>query len=161
MQLLYNVVLVSAVQRSESAICIHKSPPSWVSLLLSHLTLLSHHRAQSWAPYDIQQPPTSYLFTHGSIYVSILYSVFVSPSPSPPVSICPFSVSMSPFLPYRQYHLCDLSIFHQFSSVAQSCLTLCNPMNAARQASLSITNSRSSLRLMSIESVMPVNNKHI
>ena len=49
--------------------------------------------------------------------MSILYSVFVSPSPSPPVSICPFSMSMSPFLPYRQDHLCDLSIFHQFSSV--------------------------------------------
>ena len=45
-----------------------------------------------------------------------------------------------------------------FSSVAQSCLTLCDPMNhTARQASLSITNSRSSLRLRSIESVMPSN----
>ena len=43
----------------------------------------------------------------------------------------------------------------QFSSVAQSCLTLCDPMDcAARQASLSITNSRSLLKLMSIESVM-------
>ena len=42
----------------------------------------------------------------------------------------------------------------QFSSVAQSCPTLCNPMNHS-QASLSITNSRSSLRLTSIESVMP------
>ena len=31
-----------------------------------------------------------------------------------------------------------------FSSVAQSCLTLCNPMNTACQASLSITNSWSS-----------------
>ena len=41
------------------------------------------------------------------------------------------------------------------NSVTQSCPTLCDPMNAARQASLSITNSRSSLRLMSIESVMP------
>ena len=30
----------------------------------------------------------------------------------------------------------------QLSSVAQSCPTLCDPMNAARQASLSITNSR-------------------
>ena len=40
----------------------------------------------------------------------------------------------------------------QFSSVAQSCLTLCI---AACQASLSITNSRSSLKLMSIELVMP------
>ena len=43
----------------------------------------------------------------------------------------------------------------QFSSVAQSCLTLCDPMNRSMQASLSITNSRSSLRLTSIESVMP------
>ena len=32
---------------------------------------------------------------------------------------------------------------------------LCNPMNAARQASLSITNSQSSPKLMYIESVMP------
>ena len=44
----------------------------------------------------------------------------------------------------------------QFSSVPQSCRLLCHPMNrAARQDSLSITNSRSSLRLMAIESVMP------
>ena len=40
-------------------------------------------------------------------------------------------------------------------SVAQSCLTLCNPMNHSTQASLSITNSQSSLKLMSVEWVMP------
>ena len=43
----------------------------------------------------------------------------------------------------------------QFSSVAQSCLTLSDPWTAAHQASLSITNSWSSLRLMSIKSVTP------
>ena len=43
----------------------------------------------------------------------------------------------------------------QFSSVAQSCLTLVTPWIAARQASLSITNSRSLLKLMPIQSVMP------
>ena len=43
----------------------------------------------------------------------------------------------------------------QFSSVAQSCLTLCNPMDCIYQASLSITNSQSLLKLMSIELVMP------
>ena len=42
---------------------------------------------------------------------------------------------------------------HHFSSVAQLCLTLCDPMN--RQASLSITNSQSLFKLMSINSVMP------
>ena len=47
----------------------------------------------------------------------------------------------------------------QFSSVVQSCLTLCDPMKwiAARQAFLSITNSRSPPKPMSIESVMPSN----
>ena len=43
------------------------------------------------------------------------------------------------------------------SSVAQSCPTFATPWTAARQASLSITNSWSSLKLMSIESVMPSN----
>ena len=46
---------------------------------------------------------------------------------------------------------------NQFSSVAQSCPTLCNPMTAAHQASLSITNSQSLFTLMSIESVIPSN----
>ena len=46
----------------------------------------------------------------------------------------------------------------QFSSVALSWLTLCNPMNRTRQVSLCITNSRSSLKLMSIESVTPSSN---
>ena len=42
----------------------------------------------------------------------------------------------------------------QFSSVAQSCPTLCNSWTAAHQASLSITNSQSVLKLI-IKSVMP------
>ena len=45
----------------------------------------------------------------------------------------------------------------QFSSVTQSCLTLWDPWSAARQAFLSIISSRSPLKLMSIESVMPSN----
>ena len=44
---------------------------------------------------------------------------------------------------------------HQFSSVAQLCLA--TPWTAAHQASLSITNSRGLLKLMSIELVMPSN----
>ena len=45
----------------------------------------------------------------------------------------------------------------QFSSVAQSCLTLGDHSNVARQASLSIPNSRSLLKLMSIVLVIPSN----
>ena len=45
----------------------------------------------------------------------------------------------------------------QFNSVAQSCPTLVTPWTVAQQASLSITDSQSLLKLMSIESVMPSN----
>ena len=45
----------------------------------------------------------------------------------------------------------------QFSPVTQSCPTLCDPMNRSTPGSLSINNSWSLLRLMSIESVMPPN----
>ena len=61
-----------------------------------------------------------------------------------------------------RYNSCfDHDLFHYLpesvSSVAQLCLTLCNPWTASGQASLSITNSQCLLKLMSIESVMPSN----
>ena len=46
---------------------------------------------------------------------------------------------------------------HQVSAVTQSCLTLCDPMDCGTPGPPSITNSRSLLRLVSIESVMPSN----
>ena len=45
----------------------------------------------------------------------------------------------------------------QFSSVTQSCPTLCDPMNRSTPGFLFITNFWSSLKLTSIESVMPSN----
>ena len=53
---------------------------------------------------------------------------------------------------------CNFVISSQLSSVAQSHVRLfVIPWTVARQASLSITNSRSLLKLMSIKSVMPSN----
>ena len=51
----------------------------------------------------------------------------------------------------------NIALLLQFSSVAQSCLTLCDPMNCSMPASLSITNSRSPTKPLSIVSVMPSN----
>ena len=45
----------------------------------------------------------------------------------------------------------------QFSSVAQSCPILCNPMNCSMPGLPVTTNSRSLLKFMSIKSVMPSN----
>ena len=46
---------------------------------------------------------------------------------------------------------------YQFSSFSQSCLTLCDPMNRSTPGTLSITNSRSPPKPISIRSVMPSN----
>ena len=48
-------------------------------------------------------------------------------------------------------------LYSQFSSVPQSCPTVCNPMDFSRPVFLSITNSWSLPKLMSIELVMPSN----
>ena len=53
--------------------------------------------------------------------------------------------------PFLHLRLCSV----QFSSVAQSCQLFGTPWTAALQASMYITNFRSLLKLMSIESVMP------
>ena len=58
----------------------------------------------------------------------------------------------------RKEQISMTSSIYPFSSVAQSCLTLFNPMNCSTPAFLSITNSRSLLKLMSIMSIMPSNN---
>ena len=61
----------------------------------------------------------------------------------------------------RPVHTLTFTLFQfssvQFSSVAQSCQLFVTPWTAACQASLSITNSRSLLKLMSIKSVMAYN----
>ena len=59
-QLHYTAVLLSAVQRSELAVCIHLSPSSWASLLPSQLT--TEHQAElpvvyhAWS-FSICSPP--------------------------------------------------------------------------------------------------------
>ena len=57
-------------------------------------------------------------------------------------------------IPYLDWGDGITSVSDQNRSVTQLCPTLATPWIAARQASLSISNSRSSLKLMCIESVM-------
>ena len=101
-QLLYNVVLVSAVQQSESAVSIHTllpfeppRPPSHT--LVPHLQVLTEHRAE--LPELCSSVLPAICFTHG-VYMPALPSPLV-PLPLPlPVSTCPFSMSVSLFTPW-------------------------------------------------------------
>ena len=61
------------------------------------------------------------------------------------------------FYAFRKFVQLWIILIIQFSLVAQSCPTLCNPWTAVHQASLSMTNSHSPPKPMSIESVLPSN----
>ena len=72
------------------------------------------------------------------------------------VSIMRYAILLMTPIPYMEHSLVMVKGHSvQFSSDTQSCPTLCNPMNCSTPGLLSITNSWSSLKLMSIESVMP------
>ena len=60
----------------------------------------------------------------------------------------------------ERWPLCNYLFLQSVQFSCQSCPTLCDHKYWARQAPLSITNSRSLLKLVSIESVMP-SNDHI
>ena len=99
----HNAVLVSVIQR-ESATCIHMSSPSkscFPSATPSHPFRVV---TEYWAEFPVLYSSFSLAsyFTYGNIYVSVLLSRFVLPSPYPTVSTILFSMSVS--LP------CDLAI---------------------------------------------------
>ena len=77
-QLLYNVVLVSAVQQCESATCTHTSPPSWASLPPSVPPLWGITEHQAELPALHGRFPLAVYFTHGSVNMSVLPSVLLS-----------------------------------------------------------------------------------
>ena len=87
---------------------------------------------------------------------------YISPSPPlSPMSISLLYVSVSPLMPCKQilwYHLSRFYIY-AFNSVQllSHVWLFVTPWTAACQASLSITNSCSFLKLMSIKLVMPSN----
>jgi len=83
-------------------------------------------------------------------------------SPSSPLSLCPLVCSLCLFLhccPENKFLVTivlDFGYMHSVQSLSRVRL-FAIPWTAACQASLSITNSRSLLRFMAIESVMPSN----
>ena len=68
---------------------------------------------------------------------------------------CPLLLLPSIFPNMRFFQMSQLFTSVQFSSATQLCPTLCDPMNGSTPGLLSITNSRCSLRVTSLESVMP------
>ena len=84
---------------------------------------------------------------------SLLQGIFSTQGSNPGLKHCwqiLYCLSHQEEFPYEVYSV-------QFSSVAQSCLTLCDPVNRNMPGLLVIINYQSSPKPMSVESVMPSN----
>ena len=100
-QLLYNVVFLSAMQWISSAICIHRSPPFGASPPL----LSQFHPSQSSQSSELSSLhyiPLAICFTHGGVYLSILISQSI-PLPLPtPASIYMFILRVCISIPSQK-----------------------------------------------------------
>ena len=135
------------------------APSSWTSLLpLSplHPSRLSQSTGFGF-PVSYSKFPLAFDFAYGIAYVSLLLPQIIPPCPSP---LCPKVCSLSLSLLCCPASRIISTVFLDSISSVQSLshvwlfVTL---WTAAHQASLSITNSWSLLKLMSIELVMPSN----
>ena len=84
--------------------------------------VITEHQAE--LPVLYSRFPLAICFTHGSVSMSILISQFIPPTPSPTVSTCPFSMSVSLFLPCKQVHLHHFSKFHIYALIHDICFSL-------------------------------------
>ena len=82
-------------------------------ILPSHPSFSFYIIAEHWTEFPVLF--SSFLlaisFTHGRVYMSVLISQFVQP-PLPPVSTCPFPMSVYPFLLWKWVHLYHFYRFH-------------------------------------------------
>jgi len=82
-------------------------------------------------PVSCIKPGLAICFTYDILHVSMPFSHIIPPSPSPTESKRLFNTSVSLLLSRIQGYCYLLSKFHQIRSVAQLCLTFCDPMNCS------------------------------
>ena len=137
----FSVVLASALPQCESATSVHTSALSWSSLPppdpIPPFEVVAEHWLSSLCYIEL---PVAICFAYGNVYVSVLLSQFVSPSPPHAVYTSLFSISVSLFLPckstclflnffkLRYSHTVNVTLLkctvHRFLVCSQSCATI-------------------------------------
>ena len=116
--MLYDVVLVSAIQQHESAMGVHVFP------ILNPLPPASPSHPSGSSQCTSPKHPVSYIepglaicFLHDSIHISMPFSQIIPLSPSPTESKSLFFISVSLLLPCISDHHYRLSKFHIYALI--------------------------------------------
>ena len=113
---------------------------------------ISPNNLSWWSIFNSRVKLSSFILTAKQYSISVYLSSLLNIGIDSPTSIFLIKIPLQCMI-----FVCDILYYCQFSSVqsVSRVRLFATPWIAARQASLSITNSGSSLRLTSIESVMP------
>ena len=130
-------MLVSAIQQRKSVIAIHIYPPSWASLRPSNPSRLS----QSTGLGCLLNVATSQQLSisHMIVYRCRCSSLHSSRSLFPTESTSLFSISASPFLPWKQFHQYCFFRFHMYALIYNICFSLSDLLRSIQQALSSST----------------------
>ena len=122
-------MLISAVQKNESAVCVHISPPSGPPSHHLHPSLWVITEPWAELPVLCSSFPRAVSFIHCSVYISALLSQFAFPSPSFPRSVRKsiIFIFVSISAPQIGSSVPFFSIPCMRAKSLQLCLTLCDP----------------------------------
>ena len=126
--------MVFAIHQHELATAIHVSRQSWTLLPPPSPPCSGLSQSTGFGcPASCIKLALVIYFTYGSIYVSVLFSQIIPPSPSPSESKSLFFISMSLYWPAcRIVSTVFLnSMSERVSEVSQSCPTLCDRMDCS------------------------------
>ena len=110
--MLYNIVVVFAIQRRDSAMGVHVSPVLKPSRLPPHPSLRAAQCTGSECPVSCLELGLVIYFPYGNMHVSMLFSQITPPSPLPTDSKSLFYTSVSLLLSRIQGYRYHLSKFH-------------------------------------------------
>ena len=149
----YESFLYSTPSPSLITFCLFGKSYSNRHEVVSHCGFDLHFPNNLWCLTCVLVPVGSLYHFYGKIYIKILYPWFYFTHLLLKHTLLFVNAKKSVMEAEKKQTLKEL----QFSSVTQSCLTLCDPMNHSTPTSLFITNTQSPPKPMSIKSVMPSN----